>query len=49
MKGEISQQEAIDTFQWTAMSYDMNPIEHVWDCIGRKVKQIYLQCQAQFW
>ena len=47
--GEISQQEAIDTFQWPAMSYDRNPIEQVWDCIGRKVKQLYLQCQTQFW
>jgi hypothetical protein len=28
------QQEAIDTIPWPAMSPDMNPIEHVWDCIG---------------
>jgi transposase len=26
-------QEAIDTFQWLAMSHDMNPIEHIWDFI----------------
>jgi hypothetical protein len=27
------------------MSPDMNPIEHVWDCIGRKINQITPQCQ----
>jgi hypothetical protein len=31
---EFRQQEAIDTFQWPAMSLDMNTIEHVWDFIG---------------
>jgi hypothetical protein len=31
---QYKQQEAIDTIPWPAMSPDMNPIEHVWDCIG---------------
>ena len=30
------QQEAVQTIPWPAMSPDMNPIEHVWDFIGRK-------------
>jgi hypothetical protein len=42
---EFRQQEAIDTFQWPAMSLDMNTIEHVWDFIGRKVNQHNPQCQ----
>jgi hypothetical protein len=28
------QQEAVQTIPWPPMSPDMNPIEHVWDCIG---------------
>jgi len=36
---EFRQQEAFDTFQWPAMSPDMNTIEHVCDFIGRKVTQ----------
>jgi transposase len=31
------QQEAVQTIPWPAMSPDMNPIEHVWDFIGRKL------------
>jgi hypothetical protein len=31
------QQEAVQTIPWSAMSADMNPIEHVWDFIGRKI------------
>jgi hypothetical protein len=27
------------------MSPEMNPIEHIWDCIGRKVIQRNPQCQ----
>jgi len=42
---EFSQQEAIDTFQWPAMFPDMNPTEHVWDFVGRKVNQRNPQCQ----
>ncbi len=33
---EFMQQEAIDTFQWPAMSTDMTPVEHVCDLICRK-------------
>jgi hypothetical protein len=50
------QQEAVQTITWPAMSPDMNPIEHVWDFIGRKINQrdyawsehivtVYLACQ----
>ena len=38
-------QEALDTFQWSAMSLDVNPIEHVWDFIGLKVNQRNPHCQ----
>jgi transposase len=31
------QQEDVQTIPWPAMSPDMNPIEHVWDFIGRKI------------
>ena len=34
---EFRQQQAIDTFQWPAMSPNMNPVEHAWDFIDRKV------------
>ena len=39
------QQEAIQTVLWPAMSPDMNPIEHVWDFIGRKINQRNPKCQ----
>ena len=42
---EIRHQEAIDTFQWPAISPDMNPIQHVWNLIDRKVNQRDPQCQ----
>lgn len=29
----------IDQMEWPSRSPDMNPIEHVWDMIGRKVRQ----------
>jgi transposase len=32
-------QEAITTLPWPARSPDMNPIEHVWDIIGRRIRQ----------
>ena len=35
----VLQQEAVQTIPWPAMSPDMNPIEHVWDFIGRKSNQ----------
>lgn len=39
------QQEAIDTIFWPAMSPDMNPIEHVWDAIGRNLNHRNPVCQ----
>jgi hypothetical protein len=39
------QQEAVQTIPWPAMSPDMNPIEHVWDFIGRKIIQRNPKCQ----
>jgi transposase len=39
------QQEAVQTIPWPAMSPDMNPIEHVWNFIGRKINQHYPKCQ----
>jgi hypothetical protein len=34
-----------NTIPWPAMSPDMNPIEHVWDFIGRKINQRNPKCQ----
>ena len=39
------QQEAVQTIPWPAMSLDMNPIEHVWDFIGRTINQRNPKCQ----
>jgi transposase len=39
------QQEAVQTIPLPAMSPDMNPIEHVWDFIGRKINQPNPKCQ----
>ena len=39
------QQEAVQTIPWPAMSPDMNPIEHIWDFIGRKINQRNPKCQ----
>jgi hypothetical protein len=38
-------QEAVKTIQWAVISPDMNPIEHVWDFIGRKINQRNPECQ----
>jgi hypothetical protein len=40
------QQEAVQTIPWPAMSPDMNPIEHAWDFIGRKINQRNPKCQS---
>ena len=40
------QQEAIQRLPWPAMSPDMNPIEHVWDYLGRKVNARIPKCQT---
>jgi hypothetical protein len=42
------QQEAVQTIPWPAMSPDMNPIEQVWDFIGRKINQLNPKCQNMF-
>jgi hypothetical protein len=39
------QQEAVQTIPWPTISPDMNPIEHVWDFIGRKINQRNPKCQ----
>jgi hypothetical protein len=39
------QQEAVQTIPWPAIAPDMNPIEHVWDFIGRKINQRNPNCQ----
>ena len=41
----VLQQEAVQTIPWPAISPDMNPIEHVWDFIGRKINQRNPKCQ----
>jgi hypothetical protein len=41
----LLQQDAIQTIPWPSMSPDMNPIEHVWDFIGRKINQRNPKCQ----
>jgi transposase len=39
------QREAVQTIPLPAMSSDLNPIEHVWDFIGRKINQRNPKCQ----
>jgi hypothetical protein len=29
----------VNTMRWPAMSPDMNPIEHIWDVLGRNVRR----------
>ena len=41
----LTGQEAVQTITWPGMSPDMNPIEHVWDVIGRKINQRNPICQ----
>jgi len=38
-------QESIDSIPWPAMSSDVNPIEHLWDDIGRKINDQVPACQ----
>jgi len=39
------QQESIELLPWPAMSPDMNPIEHLWDYLARKVNARTPKCQ----
>jgi transposase len=31
------QSEAVTAVPWPAMSPDLNPIEHIWDMVGRRI------------
>ena len=41
----LLQQEAVQTIPCSVMSPDINPIEHAWDFIGRKINQRNPKCQ----
>ena len=32
------QSEAMTSVPWPAMSLDLNPIEHIWDMLGRRIQ-----------
>jgi transposase len=32
------QSEAVTSVPWPAMSLDLNPIEHIWDMLGRRIR-----------
>ena len=32
------QSEAVTSVPWAAMSPDLNPIEHIWDMLGRRIQ-----------
>ena len=36
------QSEAVTSLPWPAMSLDLNPIDHVWDMLGRRVQSVEL-------
>jgi hypothetical protein len=33
----LDQSEAVTYVPWSAMSPDLNPIEHIWDMLGRRL------------
>jgi transposase len=34
------QSEAVTSVPWLAMNTDLNPIEHIWDMLGRRLMNI---------
>ena len=45
LHNDFLQQEAVQTIPWSAMSPDMNLVEHAWNFIGRKINQRNPKCQ----
>ena len=41
---QLIEQESIETLPLPTMSPDMNPIEHLWDVIGRKLNERVPAC-----
>ena len=44
---EYLEREGIDLMNWTASSPDINPIEHVWDILQRRVSARFVQPQTR--
>jgi hypothetical protein len=38
------QSEAVTSVPWPAMSADLNPIEHIWDMLGRRIQSPGTYC-----
>ncbi|GFX60636.1 DDE_3 domain-containing protein [Trichonephila clavipes] len=48
---ECLQSEDNTRMDWTAYSPDLNPIEHVWDMLGRRIptRQLLPTCLPELW